>query len=101
MRVTWVITTLDKGIAISGFAEGADGNIAIIRSLEKKFGPLGRLARERVGSWPAERLDDLHDALDNARSLDELGLEDCTPTVIITQRETVNVAYFSLLLDGF
>ena len=46
------------------------------RQLERKFGPLNPATQERLGSWPAERLAELGDALLTAQSLRELGLED-------------------------
>ena len=46
------------------------------RLLAKRFGPLPRVAVERLEAWPAERLDQLTDDLILADSLRELGLTD-------------------------
>jgi hypothetical protein len=46
------------------------------RLLQRRFGPLSDEVRERLASLPAERLEELADAILEAKSLKELGLED-------------------------
>jgi hypothetical protein len=44
--------------------------------LQERFGPLSAGVRERLQSWPAERLPELGRAVLKARSRAELGLDD-------------------------
>jgi len=46
------------------------------RLLQKRFGPLNSELRKRLTSVPADRLEELADAILDAKSLKELGLED-------------------------
>jgi hypothetical protein len=46
------------------------------RLLQRRFGPLSDKARERLATLPAERLEELAEAMLDATSLKELGLED-------------------------
>jgi hypothetical protein len=46
------------------------------RQLEKRFGSLGKEAQARFQAWPADRLEELGEALLTANSLKELGLEE-------------------------
>jgi hypothetical protein len=73
MRATW----FEEGEA-KGVVRGQRKTLAL--QLEKRFGPLNAQVRERLESLPAERLDELTCAVLQAKSLQELGLEDETPT---------------------
>jgi hypothetical protein len=44
--------------------------------LEKRFGPLGPAASQRLDEWPPDRLPELIVAILDAPSLKDLGLED-------------------------
>jgi hypothetical protein len=46
------------------------------RQLEKRFGALSKEAQARFETWPADRLEELAEALLTANSLKELGLEE-------------------------
>jgi len=46
------------------------------RQLQRRFGPLNPEIRERLAHLPVERLEELADAILDAKSLKELGLED-------------------------
>jgi hypothetical protein len=46
------------------------------RQLQRRFGPLKPEIRERLARLPAERLEELADAILDAKSLKELGLDD-------------------------
>ncbi len=48
----------------------------LTRQLQKRFGRLSAAVKARLAAWPAERLEELGDALLTAKSLQELGLED-------------------------
>jgi hypothetical protein len=52
-------------------------------TIEKRFGSLNTLTRERVNAWPAERLDEWNDALFDGQSF-----EDCSPMVVVTQGDS-------------
>ncbi len=78
-------TTFEKGIAkgleegiAKGMQQGKEqGQRRIVwRQMEKRFGPLSPVARQRLEEWPAERLEELSLALLDASSLRALGLED-------------------------
>ena len=45
--------------------------------IERRFGPLTAAVQKRLEDWPAERLEELGLKILDARSLQELGLEDC------------------------
>jgi hypothetical protein len=79
------MTTFDRGIA-AGIPIGK--RIIILEVLEARFGSLSVLVRESVESWPVGQLDELFIRILRAHSLDELGLEDCTPTVVVTQGDS-------------
>jgi hypothetical protein len=54
-----------------------EGQILILqKQLEKRFGPLSAKAKEALDQWPSEELMDLAEAIVDAKSLQELGLED-------------------------
>ena len=44
--------------------------------LQARFGPLSPTVRQRIADYPAEKLEDLVDAVYVAKSLKELGFED-------------------------
>ena len=48
----------------------------LLRQLQRRFSTVSETARQRLEAWPAEKLDELADALFTAQSLKELGLED-------------------------
>jgi hypothetical protein len=66
-------TTFEKGME-KGMEKGQRS--VLERLLTRKFGPLGPVAKERLATWPSERLDAVEAALLTANSLCELGLED-------------------------
>jgi hypothetical protein len=49
------------------------------KMIEKRFGPLSPVARQKLENWPGEELADLGLALLDARSLHDLGLDDDSP----------------------
>lgn len=73
-----VARTLYEYWVEKGWEEGwLEGQRYLVRLLlEQCFGPLSLLARERLESWPEERLLELARTLHLATSLRELGLED-------------------------
>jgi len=48
----------------------------VLRFLEIRFTLLSELVRQRVAAWPADRLEELCDALFAGQSPREVGLED-------------------------
>jgi hypothetical protein len=48
----------------------------LLRQLNKRFGPLAPEVRDRVKAATAEQLEHLMDAVIDAKSLKELGLQD-------------------------
>lgn len=73
MATTWFEQGLEQGLA-QGRNQGQRQFLQMM--LERKFGPLTPQARQRLESWPAERLVDAGLALSQAQSLRDLGLED-------------------------
>jgi hypothetical protein len=67
-----------KAMSTTWFEEGIEEGFrrALLRHLEKRFGPLPPHVRERVKAANAERLEEMTDAVLDAKSLKELGLED-------------------------
>jgi hypothetical protein len=77
MATTWFEEGLKKGLEEGQQAGLEKGQRrTLIRQLEKKFGPLTLRLLAQVESFTAERLEELSLALLDARSFDELGLED-------------------------
>ena len=70
-------TSFEKGLE-QGIEQGIErGQRTLLeRQLTRRFGPLSETVRQRLASWPAERLTQLSDTLFEAASLQELGLED-------------------------
>jgi hypothetical protein len=66
-----MVTTFEKGIA-KGREEGRREVARLL--LERKFGPLSAGVAARLAAWPAERLDELILAVNDAPSLHALGL---------------------------
>jgi hypothetical protein len=66
-----------RQMATTYFERGVEkGQRQILQiQLEERFGPLSPAVLERLESWPAERLPELVRAVLQARSLQELGLE--------------------------
>jgi Domain of unknown function (DUF4351) len=67
-----------KAMSTTWFEEGVEEGLrrTLLRQLGKRFGPLPEEVRERVKAATAERLEQLADAILDAKSLKELGLED-------------------------
>ncbi len=70
-------TNFEKGLE-EGIGQGQQR--ALLRLLEKRFGPVSEAVRQRVGQLSQAQLDALADALLTAGSLAELGLEGEPPT---------------------
>jgi hypothetical protein len=71
------VGTMVKTWFEQGEEQGLQKGRAIVRrQLEKRFGPLGKEAQARLQAWPADRLEELGEALLTANSLKELGLEE-------------------------
>ena len=60
------------------FEEGVEEGLrrVLLRLLNKRFGPLSPIVLERVKDATEVRLEELTDAILDAKSLKELGLED-------------------------
>ena len=71
--IPMMTTTFEKGVQ-KGELQGQRRLARLL--LEKRFGPLSAVARQRLDEWPVERLDELLLALLDAPSLTALGLED-------------------------
>jgi hypothetical protein len=70
---TVALTSYDKG-ELAGMEKGQ--RRLVLRFLEKQFGPLPQPVRQRVEGFNTERLEQLFDGILDAKSLQELGLED-------------------------
>jgi hypothetical protein len=74
---TMMTTAFEKGIQ-QGIQQGARQELCLVVQtlLEKKFGPLSPVVRERVEGWTHEKLREALPALLDASSLRDLGLEE-------------------------
>ncbi len=74
------LTTYERGEQ-KGIEKGIEKGqrSLVLRQLEQRFGSLSAVARQRLETWPADRLPELGSRLLTASSLQELGLED-TPS---------------------
>jgi hypothetical protein len=76
------VGTMIKTIYEEGMEKGMEKGLeqgqrrAIERALLRRFKALSPAAQQRLASYPAARLDDLFDAIFDAKSLKDLGLED-------------------------
>jgi hypothetical protein len=66
-----MVTTFEKGIA-KGRQEERQQVARLL--LERKFGPLSETSLTRLATWPMERLQELILTVQDASSLDALGL---------------------------
>jgi hypothetical protein len=73
MRMTW-----SEEAEARGREQGEmRGQRRVLRiQLEKRFGPLTPAVQQRLEEWPPERLPELAEAVLEASSLRELGLEE-------------------------
>jgi hypothetical protein len=69
-----ILKTICENAMSDGEEQGRRRAIALI--LQRRFGLLKDAVRDRLAVYPAEKLDDLLDAIFDAKSLKDLGLED-------------------------
>ncbi len=79
------MTSYDKGIAVGMLKEHRR---ILLLLLKHRFGEISQVVRDRIETYSHVQLDTLIDGVYDGHSLEELGLEDCTPTIIVTQGDS-------------